>query len=58
MQKHEGGFASIYSPVPPNPHPSLLCLAGLFITMKKERMRKQTVKPSAGILVTRRTLGH
>lgn len=37
MQKHEGGIASICSFVLPNPHPSLLCLAVLFITMKKQQ---------------------
>lgn len=58
MQKHEGGFASIYSPVPPNPHPSLLCLAVLFITIKKQCMQNQAVKPSARILSMRRTLSY
>lgn len=49
MQKHEGGIASICSFVLPNPHPSLLCLAVLFITTKKQCLEKATLKTSARI---------
>lgn len=49
MQKHEGGIAFIYSFVLPNPHSSLLCLAVLLITVKKQCLEKAAVKPSARI---------
>lgn len=49
MQKCEGGIASICSFVLPNPHSFLLCLAVLFVTVKKQCLKKATVKPSARI---------
>lgn len=49
MQKHEGGIASICSFVLPNLHSSLLYLAVLFITTKKQCLEKATVEASARI---------